>query len=320
VTGGSDVTIASGDNTFSYTCTLAGLPQTQLDNTAYATWDDQFVGGAFLGGTTAEFPFDDITFTQSSVDACVGVTDSVQGTLDSSYCVGDANDGTAFTYQRVIAVTPGCHAYANTASYLAGSGATDSDDWTVTICGPLATGALTIGFWSNKNGQGLIGSTTASGCASGTYLRSYLPFQDLPAGASCKVVAKYVADVIAAANASGSSMNKMLKAQMLATALDVYFTGSGWTTTVGKFLPHSNLGGITIDLTNICKNPMACTTLENVSSSFGGATSMTVSQMLTYAAGQSTSGGGTWYGNVKAVQEKAKDAFDAINNQVAFGP
>jgi DNA replication protein DnaC len=29
-------------------------------------------------------------------------------------------------------------------------------------------------------------------------------------------------------------------------------------------------------------------------------------------------GGSTWYGNVKSVQQLAKDAFDAINNQVAF--
>ena len=31
-------------------------------------------------------------------------------------------------------------------------------------------------------------------------------------------------------------------------------------------------------------------------------------------------GGSTWYGNVKATQVLAKDAFDAINNQVAFAP
>ena len=45
---------------------------------------------------------------------------------------------------------------------------------------------------------------------------------------------------------------------------------------------------------------------------------MTVSQMLTYAAGQSTVGGTVWYGNVKARQGLAKDAFDGINNQIVF--
>ena len=49
------------------------------------------------------------------------------------------------------------------------------------------------------------------------------------------------------------------------------------------------------------------------------ASSLTVSQMLSYAAGQSNAGGVLWYGNVKATQELAKDSFDAINNQVAFG-
>ena len=47
-------------------------------------------------------------------------------------------------------------------------------------------------------------------------------------------------------------------------------------------------------------------------------TSRTVGQMLYYAASQSTSSGTTWYGNVKSTQELTKDAFDAINNQVAI--
>jgi hypothetical protein len=59
---------------------------------------------------------------------------------------------------------------------------------------------------------------------------------------------------------------------------------------------------------------------RNVGLAVGGATSMTVAQMLSYAASQSNPGGTTWYGNVKTTQELAKDAFDAINNQVAFAP
>ncbi len=59
---------------------------------------------------------------------------------------------------------------------------------------------------------------------------------------------------------------------------------------------------------------------ENTSSAFGGATSLTVSQLLAYAAGQSNSGGSLWYGNVKATQGLAKDTFDAINNGAAFAP
>jgi hypothetical protein len=42
--------------------------------------------------------------------------------------------------------------------------------------------------------------------------------------------------------------------------------------------------------------------------------------MLAYAGSQSNSGGSAWYGQVKATQVLAKDAFDAINNDVANSP
>jgi hypothetical protein len=319
VTGGSGATLAAGDNTFPYSCDLTGLPQGELDNTATVTWGQQSVDGGTLAAGSADFTFTDISFTGTSTDECVDVTDTFTGSLGSA-CVGDANPK-EFTYSRSIAVQPGCVDHDNTATFTTNdTGAQDSASKTVTVCGPLDTGALTIGFWSNKNGQGLIGSTTAANCAVGGFLRTYAPFQDLALGASCKAVSTYVANVIAAANAKGASMNAMLKAQMLATALDVWFTGPGSTATSLKFLPNSNLGGITIDLTSICKNPGACSVLEDVSSAFGGATSLTVSQMLNHAASQSSSGGSSWYGQVKATQELAKDAFDAINNEVAFGP
>ena len=41
--------------------------------------------------------------------------------------------------------------------------------------------------------------------------------------------------------------------------------------------------------------------------------------MLTSAASKSNAGGSSRYGNVKATKELAKDAFGAINNNVAFG-
>jgi len=137
------------------------------------------------------------------------------------------------------------------------------------------------------------------------WLRQYAPFQDLSTTATCAQVATYAYNVIKAANASGSSMNAMLKAQMLATALDVYFNNS--------------IGTTSIDLTKVCSNPVACTSYENDSAAFGGASSLTVNQMLSYAASRSNTGGTSWYGQVKATQQLAKDAFDAINNQVAFG-
>jgi hypothetical protein len=96
----------------------------------------------------------------------------------------------------------------------------------VTVSGPAKTGALTMGFWQNKNGQDIItkGASTSGVCNSGAWLRQYAPFQDLSATASCTQVATYVSNVVKGANASGASMNAMLKTQMLATALDVYFS------------------------------------------------------------------------------------------------
>jgi hypothetical protein len=120
-------------------------------------------------------------------------------------------------------------------------------------------------------------------------------------------------------------MNPMLKAQMLATSLDVYFSDP--TLGGNKINAPAPIGGATIDLTYICKmidgtgGVATCgSTYQNVSAAFGGAASLTVSQMIAYASSQSNAGGSTWYGQVKATQELAKNAFDAVNNGVAFGP
>jgi hypothetical protein len=42
--------------------------------------------------------------------------------------------------------------------------------------------------------------------------------------------------------------------------------------------------------------------------------------MLAWASSQSNTGGSSWYGNVKATQEKAKNALDAINNALVYAP
>ena len=87
----------------------------------------------------------------------------------------------------------------------------------------------------------------------------------------------------------------------------------------------SPIGAVSVDLTKVCKAASTvgstCTTgFANVTSAFGGATSLTVMQMLSAAAGQSNIGGTVWYSNVKAAQEKAKDAFEAINNERTLSP
>jgi hypothetical protein len=189
----------------------------------------------------------------------------------------------------------------------------------------VKTGALTIGFWQNKNGQAIITGQAKTGtCASATWLRQYAPYQDLSATATCAQTATYVLNVIKAASAAGTTMNPMLKAQMLATALDVYFSDPALGG--NKITAPHPIGGVAIDLTKVCKmidgsgGVATCAgTYQNVSAAFGGASSLTVSQTLAYAASQSNVGGTAWYGQVKATQELAKNAFDAVNNQVAFG-
>src|SRR5438552_4323709 len=177
-----------------------------------------------------------------------------------------------------------------------------------------------MGVWQNKNGQGIItgGAATAAVCNSGTWLRQYAPFQDLSATANCAGVASYVYNVVKIASSAGDSMNPMLKAQMLATALDVYFSDPALGT--NKIGAPGPIGNASIDLTKICTNIGTCTTFINSSTAFGGATSMTVSQILAYAAGQSNSSGSTWYANVQSTHESAKHDFDPLNSQVAFPP
>jgi len=328
VTGGSGASVpAGGSVSLPYTCTYASAPSPSSGiNTATATWDKSaFSTPGGSGQGTAAFAF---TAPTTLVDGCVTVSDSLFGSL-GTVCSTDPSPKTltyALTFPAPTA-PPLCVSYTNTATFTTNTtGKTGSASKTVTVCRvPAVTGALTIGFWQNKNGQGIITSGAATGgiCNSGTWLRQFAPYQDLSATATCAQVAAYATNVIKAANASGSSMNPMLKAQMLATSLDVYFSDPALGgNKIGASAP---LGGIAIDLTLVYKmidgsgGTGTCSgSYESSSAAFGGATHLTVLQMIAYAASQSNPGGVTWYGNVKATQQLAKDAFDAINNQVAF--
>ena len=95
---------------------------------------------------------------------------------------------------------------------------------------------------------------------------------------------------------------------MLSTALAVYFTDPALGG--NKINQPVPIGGATISLTNP----------ENVTGAFGGATSMTIMNMLLYQNGVSTANGASWYSQNKGLQVLAKDAFDNINNGKIFGP
>jgi hypothetical protein len=318
---------ASGSADVAYSCTWASAPSpTSGTDTATVTWDKTAAYTPDGSATnTAAFAFTTPTKRENSP---VTVTDTFNS-LTTTLGTVTASDTTPYTsktfsYSRAVPMpTFGCLSYTNTAK-IAQTG--QSAYRTITVCGPVKTGALTIGYWQNKNGQAIItgGGSTSGVCNSGTWLRQYLPFQDLSASASCSSMASYVTTVVKAASASGASMNAMLKAQMLATSLDVYFSDASLG---GNKIAPAPIGSVTIDLTAICKMIDSTTgsatcggTYQNVSSAFGGATSLTVSQLLAYAASQSNTGGTTWYGQVKATQEMAKNAFDAVNNQAAFAP
>src|SRR5258706_11341653 len=184
-------------------------------NTAGAGWDSAayFTPGSSASGQ-ASYAFGSLT-----------VTDAFNGTLTPK-TLGTINGITAsttFTDSYTVSPRGGtCVLYPNTATI---TQTNQTSSWSVNACSRTA-GGLSKGFWGNKNGQGIIlaGASTSSVCNSGTFLRSFKPFQEsaLPATATCVQVASYALGVFNAANASGAAMNAMLKAQMLAAAFNVY--------------------------------------------------------------------------------------------------
>jgi hypothetical protein len=354
VTGGGPQTLTQAETDFAYTCSLSAVPAGELDNTATVTWSDQTINGTPVAGDHASFMFDNVAFTQTLSGNCITVTDNFNSggakTL-GTFCADGTDSGLSttpavsaswsaptwtLTYSRSVSVVADqCKAYQNTASFSGASitsGLKGSDTATVNVCVP-ASGGLTMGFWQNKNGQGII--TSYCGGTSGTSLHAFLtgfhPFSD-EAATTCAGIATYVYNVIKAATCTSASKtcNAMLKAQMLATALNVYFSdpalGGG---KIAKFNGGNtvSLGGVNVDLTKICKmidgsgGAATCSgSFQNASAQFGGATCLTVLGMLQY---QNTSdpladAGAVWYQQIKSQQVVAKDAFDATNNQVSL--
>jgi len=277
---------------------------------ATASWSGASTPGGSAQGSAAYAFGAPTSVTNGSItvtDTFNGGAPTTLGTLTGSTTLPNSK---TFTESRTINVPQtGCVSYPNIAR-ITETG--QHSDVTVKVCGPVNSGALTMGFWQNKNGQGIITGAKATGtvCNLTGWLRQYAPYQDLSATSTCTQAAAYIYNIIKNASSAGASMNAMLKAQMLATALDVYFSDPALGgNKIGA--PSGPIGSLTIDLTHIWGN-------QDSSGGFGGATSMTVNQMLAYASSQSNAGGSLWYGNVKTTQEKAKNAFDSINNGTAF--
>jgi hypothetical protein len=350
-------TLLAGDTAiYPYECDFASDPGTGTwTNEATVSWDPVLSDGS----TTTNSSFTaDRTFAFSSptttIHDCVNVsaTAVVTATGSASAALKAGNSrpneqicaSKTYTYAVILTITNGCVTVDNTAAFAVTdkedtNGDTDdtgSSEVVTHACGPVA-GALTMGFWQNKNGQAIItGQAKTGACPSATWLRQYNPFQDLSATATCSAVGTYVYNVIKAANCAvainyggykGSYCNAMLKAQMLATALDVYFSDPALGG--NKINAPTPIGGIHVDLTHICKmidgsGGSTCSgSYEDASPAFSS-TCETVSQMLTDAASHAAAASAAnpyavaWYGQVKATQVLAKDAFDSINNSVAY--
>jgi hypothetical protein len=286
-----------------YTYACSPPDTTATLNTATVTWDANGSPDTTKDGTH------DVTWPSPTlIHNCVTASDTIPvGGIVGTPPTGSICDSTTFDYTKTVSIANACTTVNNTAAFADGT-YTGSDSTTAQICGPV-TGGLTMGFWQNNNGQKIIkaGGVTGTTCNSGTWLRTFLPgpFQDLSATANCNAVATYVYNVIKGGgiNCGQVNCNALLKAQMLATALNVYFSTPG-------------LGGNQIGAPTPLGAVMVNITAFKVA--FNNQTCLSVLGMLTYAASQSNGTGSLWYGQIKATQERAKSAFDAINNQVAF--
>jgi hypothetical protein len=297
-----------GDSaTFPYTCTYASAPSNPNGhNTATASWTGGFTpdtsaqGGAdFAFGNTPANVFDK-TVSVSDPMAPSNPLGSVTATdPPAAPAVG------VFHYSKKLAEPPsGCVTVNNTATFTGSNGLTGSSTASVKSC---SLNALTMGFWHNQNGQKIItASSKVGGWLYNTFGGANGPFANMPGKGSATgaQVAAYFITVFNAANSAGNGA-AMLEAQFFATALNVYFSdGSLGGNQIGASAP---IGSALIDI-------------HAYSAAFGGATQMTVLQMLSYAAGQSNAGGTSWYSGDKTKTTTASSAFNDINNDLVTGP
>ena len=310
-------------------------PDSSADGSTSAQFDDSSTGNpslvnntatvtdAFNGGAATKIA--DVNVNGAWSNLAAGVTPGYNSSTHTF----------TFTYSRTLSIDPnGCRAYTNTVAITGITDTTPGDNSaSVTVC-PTVRG-LTMGYWQNKNGQGQIigsGSGTPKVCTGlYNYLSGFAPFTATIAGvgsitaspygslcggsgsltknAPSTGVAGFVYDVIKAANAGNATMAAMLRAQMLATALNVFFS-----ITNGNELIDLQHGCKMIDNTSTLT--ASCSGAEDWRPAFNNQASMKVSDMLTFAATQFVAG--VWYGGGKTLQGLAKDAFDAINNSVAL--
>lgn len=226
VTGGSTTIAANDSATFNYSCSVADT--SSGTNVATIGWDKTSINSPTNSATaTANFSFGDPTL----VGNCTTVSDTRSSLVTGTICAT-----TQFSYSLTLnSPASGCADFPNTASETT-SGTSDSA--TVRVCRTNSNG-FTIGYWQNKNGQAYIAAHATALC---TYLKTYpIILTGLPTDCSGANIAKdyskagsldkYVYDVIKAANSAGDGV-LMLKAQFMATAINVFQTASLGTTNI----------------------------------------------------------------------------------------
>lgn len=254
-----------------------------------------------------------------------GYIEFADGGQAISTCAAVPLNASATATCTVTYAAPSAHSIVAVYSGDANDATSASSPLSETALGALNSGAQPMAFWLGRTGQGILtgGSSSGGVCKSGTWLRTYHPFQDLKSSASCSSVASYVSTVVKASAAAAHTSNALLKSEMLAVALDVYF-GGGYGGT--KFsTPHGAVGALNIDVTHVCgmvdsssATGVCSGVFASSSTAFGGAMCTTVLKLLVYENNVSNSGGSTWYAQNLALQGSAKDTFDSIANQAAF--
>jgi hypothetical protein len=241
----------------------------------------------------------------------------------ANYCESDSS-GTCITgasgSKDVITPKPGTGTYTVTRYwniYDDCNSKVESATVTVSEC-PVGC-ALTMGFWKGPNGTKVINSDCGG---LHTYLLGFNAFKDVPVASvdskgNCSLNT-YVQSIIQGANAGNATMCSMLRAQMLATALDVYFNNGKWTT-------YGLCSGIgCVDLTYIGKCTDNTSTSTSNLAGYQSATSVfgcscdTVTDILSKADTQffaSPCNATTTAAKITA--GIAKDTFDSINNGFA---
>jgi hypothetical protein len=323
VYNGGPQTLTEPETDFSYECALTVLPEAKTVNLASVYWPAQkLANGALLLQANTQFRLANFLFRPTSVDDCVSLADNFDSEATHPFvplCVGGPNPA-IYQYSRSIAVPDfNCASYPDTASFVTNTSRTSgSSTQKVTVCGPEQTGALPVAFWEGDKGQTIISSEGV--CPSGVWLRQFAPFQDLSEVANCVGVGIYVGNIMKTANAVDAPISAKEKAQMLASALNVYFSDARLGG--NKIQAPAPIGSDLIDLSQICKDS-GCKAYEDTRPEFDVSTeqnTQTVLEMLNHAGAHSDPGGTTWYDNDPPMQDLAKDAFDVLNNQKIFGP